>query len=91
MTHRALPDAYVTTFLPRELLERAAIEDLIRWTQEPLLLPGVSFGKHRGAAWGDLPLDYLEWIIDKSDLNDDIKYTASHYRTKIRTAPLRAA
>jgi exodeoxyribonuclease X len=91
MTHRALPDAYVTTFLLRELLERAAIEDLIRWTQEPLLLPGVSFGKHRGSAWSDLPLDYLEWIIDKSDLNDDVKYTASHYRSKRRTAPLRAA
>ena len=57
-----------------------------------MLLPDpVGFGKYRGMRWDELPLDYLEWIIDKSDLNDDIKYTASHYRTKRRTAPLRAA
>jgi exodeoxyribonuclease X len=80
MTHRALPDAYVTAFILRELLERAPVEDLIRWTREPLLLPAVCFGKYRGASWSDLPRDYLEWIIEKSDLSEDVKYTAEHHR-----------
>jgi exodeoxyribonuclease X len=80
MTHRALPDAYVTAFILRELLERASVEELIRWTQEPLLLPSVGFGKYRGGLWGDLPRDYLDWIIEKSDLSEDVKFTAEHHR-----------
>jgi exodeoxyribonuclease X len=84
MTHRALPDAYVTSFILRELLERASVEDLIGWSQEPLLLPKVCFGKYRGAAWSELPNDYLEWVAEKSDLNDDVKYTARHYLAVLR-------
>jgi exodeoxyribonuclease X len=78
--HRALPDAYVTAFLLRELLELATPEELIAWTNELVLLPRVTFGKHRGTPWGDVPVDYLNWIVERSDLNDDVKFTANHYR-----------
>ena len=70
----------MTGFILRELLERAPVEDLIRCTQEPLLLPGVCFGKYRGGVWSDLPLDYLDWVIEKSDLSEDVKFTAEHHR-----------
>ena len=46
--HRALPDAYVTAFILRELLELATVEELIAWTGEPALLPRVTFGQYRG-------------------------------------------
>jgi exodeoxyribonuclease X len=78
--HRALPDAYVTAFLLRELLELASTDELIAWTSEPGLLPRVTFGKHRGCAWSEVPVDYLTWIVEKSDLNEDVKFTAEHYR-----------
>jgi exodeoxyribonuclease X len=78
--HRALPDAYVTAFVLRELLQVASLEDLIAWTREPVLLPRVMFGKHRGCAWSEVPVDYLAWVVEKSDLSEDVKFTASHYR-----------
>ncbi len=78
--HRALPDAYVTAFILRELMQQASFEDLIAWTTVPVLLPRVMFGKHRGSAWNEVPVDYLAWVAEKSDLSDDVKFTANHYR-----------
>lgn len=78
--HRAGPDAYVTSHILLHLLAEAELDDLIRWTDEPSLLPGaIRFGKHRGTAWSDLPNDYLAWIAEKSDLDADAKFTARHH------------
>lgn len=89
--HRALPDAYVTAFILRELLEHATVEELIAWTNEPVLLRRVSFGKHRGTDWDDVPSDYLAWVIEKSDLSEDVKFTASYHLRQRREAMLQAA
>src|SRR5829696_5733146 len=75
MAHRALPDAYVTAFILRELLDAARVQDLIAWTKEPVLLPRMTFGRHRGCSWTDVPDDFLGWIVERSDLGDDIKFT----------------
>ena len=90
MPHRALPDAYVTAFILRELLELVTVEELIAWTDEPALLPRVTFGQHRGRAWDEVPLDYLAWIVDRSELGEDIKYTARHHR-RLRLGQVTAA
>ena len=79
-SHRAFPDAYVTGFLLRELLERASLEELIEWTINPVLLPRITFGKHRGSDWKDVPLDYLDWLIAQRDMNPDVRFTAQHHR-----------
>jgi exodeoxyribonuclease X len=76
--HRALPDAYVTALLLRELLQVASVDDLVAWTDEPGLLPRVTFGRHRGCRWDEVPTDYLEWIVEQSDHNEDVKFTAAH-------------
>lgn len=79
-SHRAGPDAYVTAHLLRELLEICSVEQLMSWSNEPALLPRCSFGKHRGSAWSDVPRDYLRWILEKSDIDDeDVIHTARHY------------
>lgn len=80
--HRAMPDAYVTAHLLREILKNASIEDLIRWTNEPVLLPKVPFGKHRGRAWTDVPPDYLQWILRQQDMDEDVVHTARHQLAK---------
>jgi exodeoxyribonuclease X len=77
--HRALPDAYVTAHLLREILKHASMEDLIRWTNEPVLLPKVTFGKYREQNWTDVPPDYLQWILRQQDMNEDVVHTARHY------------
>lgn len=81
--HRALPDAYVTAWLLHELLRAGtSLDDMIQWTKEPSLLPRVTFGKHRGKAWSELPLDYLDWLVGKSDMDEDTKFTARHWLRK---------
>ena len=81
--HRAGPDAYVTAFILRELIDQASIEDMVRWSSGPALLAKVGFGKHRGKRWSELAAidrGYLEWIVDKSGMDDrDVRATAKHY------------
>jgi uncharacterized protein (DUF3820 family) len=58
-------------------------EDMIRVTKEPSLLPGpIRFGKHKGAGWLEVPRDYLWWIVSKSDMDADTKFTARHWLEK---------
>lgn len=74
--HRAMPDAYVTAHILVELLKHASVADLIQWTAEPRIMPRIPFGKHRGAKWSDVPADYLDWLVFKSDLDADTKWNA---------------
>lgn len=76
--HRAGPDAYVTAHLLARIIEHggASIEDMVRWSSGPPLLTKVTFGKHKGSLWKDLPRDYLEWIFFKSDMDADTKANA---------------
>jgi exodeoxyribonuclease X len=77
--HRAGPDAYVTAFILLEMLPLASIDQMIEWSSAPSLLPRVTFGKHRGQAWSALPPDYLSWLVNKSDMDADTKFTAQHW------------
>jgi exodeoxyribonuclease X len=62
--HRAEPDAYVTAWVLLRLLGTASLDDLIAWTKEPKVYPRMTFGKHRGQKWADVPEDYLQWLRD---------------------------
>jgi exodeoxyribonuclease X len=80
--HRALPDAYTTAFILRGLLREKTAEELVKISSYPALLPAMSFGKHRGTPFSDAPTDYLEWILDKSDMSSDVKFTAKYWLKK---------
>ncbi|MGX1693173.1 hypothetical protein [Brevundimonas naejangsanensis] len=76
--HRAGPDAYVTAHILKALLAAGATgREMIAWTQEPRLLPKITFGKHKGSQWSDAPADYLEWVAHRSDLDADTKWNAA--------------
>lgn len=77
--HRAGPDAYVSAHLLKRLIESGtSVDDMLRWSKGAALLTSVTFGKHKGERWDDLPADYLRWILDKSDLDRDTKANARH-------------
>lgn len=76
--HRAGPDTYVTALILDRLVFASSVEKLIELTSAPVVLRNVTFGKHRGSKWADLPTDYLQWIAFKSDLGPDEKHTARH-------------
>ena len=75
--HRAGPDAFVTAHLLSELIAFASVEQMIAWTREPRPLPTIPFGKHRGLAWADAPLDYLHWMLRQADMERDVLWAAS--------------
>ena len=77
--HRAGPDTYVTGHILREALKLATVDQMVAWTKQPSLLPHVTFGKHKGQKWSSLPADYLAWIVHKSDMDADTKFTAKHH------------
>ncbi|MDO9416987.1 exonuclease domain-containing protein [Pararhizobium sp.] len=77
--HRAGPDTYVTAHILTRLLFISNPDELVRLTTAPVVLQTITFGKHRGSKWADLPSDYLAWIVNKSDLGSDEKHTARHF------------
>lgn len=77
--HRAAPDAYVTAHILLAMIQHASFEQMIEWSSAPSLLPRVTFGKYRGVPWQDIPGDYLSWLVNKSDMDVDTKFTAKHH------------
>ena len=80
--HRALPDAYVTAKLFVRLLDEKTPEEMAVITRYPALLKIMNFGKHKGMTYENAPLDYLEWIRDKSDMDEDTKFSANYWIKK---------
>lgn len=74
--HRAEPDAYVTAYLLREILDDHSIDDLLKWTKEPKAYPTIPFGKYRGSKWTDVPDDYLKWMLKQPEMEADARRCA---------------
>lgn len=72
--HRAGPDTYVTANILRHMLSLTSAAQMVAWTKEPLVFHLWGFGKHKGATLPDTPADYLEWVINRSDLDADVKW-----------------
>ena len=83
--HRALPDAYVTAWIARELLRMRSVERAVAVSAQPGVLPGINFGKHKGSRWQDVPIDYLEWMVHTAtDMDEDRLFTARmHLRSRL--------
>ena len=81
--HRAGPDSYVGAGLMAAILERKMnevdLQTLVRWSKGTPLFSKLSFGKHKGKRFDEVPLDYLYWIIDKSDMGPDVKSNARYW------------
>lgn len=72
--HRAFPDAYVTAFHLRDMLNEAPVDQLLAWSALPGLLPRVHHGPHRGKEWSELEEETLVAFLD--DRSEDVRYTA---------------
>jgi len=53
-----------------------SLEQMLAWTEEPKVLSTLPFGKHRGLPWSKAPLDYLQWMISKADMDPDLLWNA---------------
>lgn len=75
--HSAAHDARVTAAILSELLKAATVYDMLRWTNEPALLPRCPIDDWRGAPWAAIESSFLIWIISKSaTMRTDVVYCA---------------
>jgi exodeoxyribonuclease X len=66
-SHRAGTDAYVCAALMMRMLHKIPFEKMIEISDGPVLLPRFWFGKYRGDPIADIPTDYLEWMLHRSN------------------------
>jgi exodeoxyribonuclease X len=77
--HRAASDVIVTAAILEKLLAEVPWSQLIMWSNDPALYTRFHFGKYRGQRYDAVDPSYLQWIIDKSDLEADVKFSARHW------------
>ncbi|WP_189375205.1 exonuclease domain-containing protein [Mesorhizobium sp. M4A.F.Ca.ET.020.02.1.1] len=87
--HRALPDAYVTAHLFIRLLDHKTPEEMAKISEYPALIKAIKFGKYRRNGTpmtfeqcAESDPDYLVWIRDESDMDEDTKFTCRYWLQK---------
>lgn len=79
VAHRAGPDAYVTAFHLRDMLNGGALlEHLVKRSDQPALLIKCHIGKERGKPWSEVDPGFLRWLLDK-DFDEDVMFTARYW------------
>lgn len=81
--HRALYDSLVTTELFKHLMGLAgSMETLGDLSSKVTILKTISFGKHSGQQFENLPLHYLTWLQTLTGKDDDFKATVQYWINK---------
>lgn len=83
--HRALYDAIVTQAILEELLKKHPVSTLLDWSNNPVLMPKVPYGKHKGKSWSEVDYGYLKWALGPTGPKDDedFIYTAQHWKKRM--------
>ncbi|MCU4180148.1 DNA polymerase III subunit epsilon [Bosea sp. BH3] len=71
---QAMPDAYVTAHHLRDMLNAASLDELLRWSGEPGLLPRVPSGPDRGKGWDQVSEVALRVLALDRDV--DLRFSA---------------
>lgn len=72
--HQALYDVATTTGILLKMLETRTPSELYALNQ-PQILENIAFGKHKGMAFKAIPRDYLVWLGDQANLDEDVRFT----------------
>lgn len=75
-SHRAGPDAYVTAFHLRDMLNAGTeIKHLLEWTDKPALQHLCRIGDWRGKPWSEVDDGFMHWILRKGTFDEDVVFT----------------
>jgi len=80
--HRALYDVICTQGILNWMLERASVSELLDWSNNPVLMPKVPYGKHKGKLWSEVDYGYLKWATGPTGPTDDedFVFTANYWK-----------
>jgi len=83
VAHRAADDALVTAYLLNEALEQyyfeeprgmdQSLETLLDYAASPITVAVMPFGKHQGKPLGEVPADYVRWLLNQADVDPDLR------------------
>jgi len=83
VAHHALSDAMTAKSLYELLLELADESELVRLTDEKVLLEKFEFGKYNGRYIEEISMSdrgYLEWMLGNIiDLDEDLRYSIEYF------------
>jgi len=80
--HHALADVIVTKLLFTYLLGLSSEEAMQNLSFKNVLIEKFTFGKHKGKYIEEVAMNdrsYLEWMLNNTDIDEDIKYSINHY------------
>ena len=73
----ALFERLKVKFLDNEKLIDPA-QEMINISNNPVLMPRMPFGKHKGMLFSEVPQDYLQWL-STTELDEDMAYTVNYH------------
>lgn len=78
VAHSALGDVRTLHALMLKIAEVSGmnLEQMHKDSYQPLYVPNMVFGKHKGQPMVDLPKPYLRWLAGLDDIDPDLKWTA---------------
>lgn len=71
--HRALPDCQVSAEILLKMSKEMTFNEMIHISKQPPFLTKISFGKHKGERFDDLPYDYCQWLSRQTDMDEGVK------------------
>jgi exodeoxyribonuclease X len=83
--HQALYDVATTTGILLKMLEKCTPQQLVSLSG-PVYLEALPFGKYKNVPIMNVPLDYLQWLGDQTNLDPDVRYTLDTYFNERRRA-----
>ncbi len=79
--HRAMNDVLVNIEVFRFLTQNyKTTEQLLERLKSPILLKTMPLGKHKGRPFADIPIEYLQWAVNK-DFDQDFLFSV---RTELK-------
>lgn len=87
LSHRAMADVLTTVELLKFIQQKEdkPVMTLHRESEKPILLPTMTFGKHKDEKFEDIPVSYLKWAVGPkgmTNLDIDLKFTIDYYIAK---------
>jgi DNA polymerase-3 subunit epsilon/exodeoxyribonuclease X len=80
--HHALSDALHVKLLYNYLLQMSSFNTLEELSVQDVLISKFSFGKYKGHFIEEIAISdagYLRWMLNMSDLDDDLRYSIEYY------------